>query len=752
MRELLGDRADAEVLYEESGGNPFYLEQLARVAGHATPAGGTSLAGMEVPSTVAAALTEELGLLSTNARLSLEGAAVAGDPFEPELAAAAAQLPEPAVMEAIDELLQLDLLRATDVPRRFRFRHPLVRRAVYEATAAGWRLGAHERCAEALAGRGGSAAARAHHVERSAREGDEAAAAVLREAGEETVRLAPASAAHWFAEALRLLPVTAPGDARVRLFLARAGALTAVGRFADGHSALLEAVALAPDDPQVARACAGAEFLLGRQEDAGARLASALERLADQGSADAVALMIELAGNAFWRTRFDTMQEWAQRAVAAARRLDDRGLVAGAFAVLAIADSIMGEADRAESNRLESSAIVDSLADDELVGHIGAATWLAGGELYLDRYVEADTHAGRALAVARATGRGEHVLILVQILGGVWRQRGKLTQAGELLDGGIESARLLRNTNALVWSLSGRSSTALRQGDVDLALATARESVDLSRDAGGSFHSSEAAADLAAALLETGQPEPAAELLIDSAGGEELTLIAGSPRARYLEVLTRCRLALGQPDDARRSAATATAWATIVRLPMAAAWAERAVAAVDLDDGEVARAAERALASAAAADGLGAPVEAALSRLLAGTALAAAGRSEEATTELQRAAADVRGSRRAPLPGRSGTRASQARPPRPPPHTPRRSQHLRGRRADRAGARDRKARGRPQDQPRDRRRALRQPEDGRDAPAQHLPEGGGLVAGGAGADGGARGPGRGLGNDPYERR
>ena len=75
-------------------------------------------------------------------------------------------------MEALDELLKVDLLRTTDVPRRFRFRHPLVRRAVYEAAAPGWRLGAHERCAEALAARGAPATARAHHVERSAREGD----------------------------------------------------------------------------------------------------------------------------------------------------------------------------------------------------------------------------------------------------------------------------------------------------------------------------------------------------------------------------------------------------------------------------------------------------------------------------------------------------------------------------------------------------------------------------------------------------
>ncbi len=47
---------------------------------------------IEVPPAVAAALSEELALLSAETRLVLEGAAVAGDPFEPELAAAAAAI------------------------------------------------------------------------------------------------------------------------------------------------------------------------------------------------------------------------------------------------------------------------------------------------------------------------------------------------------------------------------------------------------------------------------------------------------------------------------------------------------------------------------------------------------------------------------------------------------------------------------------------------------------------------------------
>jgi ATP/maltotriose-dependent transcriptional regulator MalT len=642
-RELLGGEIDVEALYEESGGNPFYLEQLARSAG-TTPSGESALTDIGVPSGVAASLTEELAALSEEARLVLEGAAVAGDPFEPELAATAAGTSETEAIDAVDELLQLDLVRETDVPRRFRFRHPLVRRAVYEATAGGWRLGAHERCADALAARGATAAARAHHVERSAREGDVAAIAVLREAADESTRLAPASAARWLGDALRLLPRTAPAEERIELLVACAAALTATGRYADSHTDLLEALEIVPTDAhalraRLARACAGVESLLGRQEDAGNRLASALEDLPDRDSSEAVALMTELAINDFFRARYAAMYETAEQAVAAARRLGDPALTATALARLALAVSMKGEPAQAEAHRSEAQALFESLSDDELAGNLDAGARLAGIELYLDRYVEGEAHATRTLAVARATGQGEHFLVLVQVLGGVWRQRGKLAEAGELLDGGIEAARLLGNTHALVWSLSGRSSAALRMGDVELALAAAQESFDLSKDRGGSFHSAEAAADLAAALLEAGQPEHAARLLVDSAGGEELGLIAGSPRARFLEVLARSWLALGAHSEARQAVETAQAWAAAVQLPMAAVWADRAAAAVFLDEGETGRAAELALESAGTADRVGAPVEAALSRLLAGQALAAAGERDAAVAELEHAAA-----------------------------------------------------------------------------------------------------------------
>ena len=90
--ELLGeavDQATASALYEESGGNPFYLEQLVRSLAHERKGDGPdpSPQDLDVPPAVGFALAEEFALLSAGARRALEGAAVVGDPFEPELAA-----------------------------------------------------------------------------------------------------------------------------------------------------------------------------------------------------------------------------------------------------------------------------------------------------------------------------------------------------------------------------------------------------------------------------------------------------------------------------------------------------------------------------------------------------------------------------------------------------------------------------------------------------------------------------------------
>jgi DNA-binding CsgD family transcriptional regulator len=74
---------------------------------------------------------------------------------------------------------------------------------------------------------------------------------------------------------------------------------------------------------------------------------------------------------------------------------------------------------------------------------------------------------------------------------------------------------------------------------------------------------------------------------------------------------------------------------------MARAAADRAAAEVALHRDDPATAAAHALRAVQAADAVGAVVTAALSRGLAGRALAAAGETTHATVELQRAAADL---------------------------------------------------------------------------------------------------------------
>jgi DNA-binding CsgD family transcriptional regulator len=636
--------AEAADLYEQSGGNPFYLQQLARAL-HLRPGGASAAAGLssaiEVPSAVAAALAEELALLSGPTRLLLEGAAAAGDPFEPELAAAAAATSEASAMDAVDELLQLDLIRPTDVPRRFRFRHPLVRRAVYETTPGGWRLGAHERCAAALAARGAAAAARAYHIERSARVGDLAAVAVLREAGEASTRLAPSSAARWFGAALRLLPQTAPSEERATLLLTRAGSLTATGRFAESRADLLDCIEIAPRDRRVGvtTACAAVEHLLGRQQEAHRHLATALAELGDTESAEAVELMIELTVDGSYAGDFDAMRGWAGRATAAAAPLGDRSLLAAALAVRAWAGAFAGDGEQAQAHCDEAAELIDELPDQELTRRLNALAHLATADLYLDRFPAATRHAQRALEIGRATGQGDLFPVVVGMLGASLWIQGRPLEAGELFDGAVEAARLVGNTQSLAWNLFNRSYAALVAGNIDVALTAAEESLELTDDMEPGVLSALSVAVLASALLEAGQAERSVELLATRTGGEDLRLIGGGWRARFLEVLTRALLATGRLADAERAAAAAQACADTVALPSATAMASLAAAALALNVRQPAAAAEQALAAASALGSVAALFDAARARELAGRALAQAGDRDRAARELELAAA-----------------------------------------------------------------------------------------------------------------
>ncbi|HEX8205999.1 MAG TPA: AAA family ATPase [Solirubrobacteraceae bacterium] len=627
------DDARRREIFAESGGNPFYIEQLARAAPAQGPRAPGADVGTGVPPAVASALAQELAGLDRRDHRFLEGAAVAGDPFDPELAGEIAGLGLDDALDALDALLASRLLRPTDVPRRFAFRHPLVRRAVYEASPSGWLLGAHGRAAATLAAQGATASARAHHVEQSAGRGDAEAIALLLSAGLETAGRAPASAARWYEAALRLMPEADRGT-RVETLVGLAGALRHVGDLHGSHERLLEATALLPPEEVTLRvaltsACAVTETFMGRHESAKRRLAGALAELPERRSPEGVAVLLSLAGEYFFTAQIAEMWEVANDALAIARSLSEPALVASAAAVVAHAGFMHGELEPAEAARAEASELLAALSDAELALRLEEVNRLGWAEFYGGLYAASMERLERGIAVSRASGRGEFIPLMTQASGLGAMMLGRLDEAAELHERSLEGARLSGNPYMTCAALITSAQVAWAQGDSEAAVRAAREGVALAKDADSGVIPALCATVQAVLMLEAGESPEAAERVVERAGGWELPLLPTLWQARNQEGKARADIAAGRLDDAEAAAARAEAAAARCSIPISHAHALRARAAVLLARGEPAAAADAALASAASADAAEARIEAAASRMLAGRAVGEAGHRDD---------------------------------------------------------------------------------------------------------------------------
>ena len=630
-------------LYRQSGGNPFYLEELAR-APDPPVAPGPESEQVGVPPAVAAALGQEIHALPEGARRLGWGAAVAGEPFDLDLAAAAAGMDEREALAAIDQLLASNLAGPTDVARRYRFRHPLVRRAVYDGAGEAWRLEAHARAAAALADRPGALAAHAHHVERSARVGDEEAAAVLEQAGHQAAARAPAVAARWFEAALRLLggDGSDPGR-RLALLVPLAGTLAATGRLERALDALVESLALValPDlRVRLIAACAACENLLGRHAAAHARLLAALDALEDPRSAAAAALHAELAADALYDSDFEAMRQWAARAADTARAQSDRGLEALATALLCFAEYNLGNAEASAAARDRAAALIDALPDDQLMLRLDAPYYFGFAAYFCERYELAIRHLRRGINLSRAIGQGQFVIPMMVGLAHALEMRGRLGEAAETADAAVEAARLSGNRQVLGFALVADAWTAAALGDGERARAAGDEAVALLDGLDDSVLTRGTHAHLGVMWADLGEIDRCLTAF-RAVGMPDFPTIEPGRRAWMYAALARVELVRGDR-------AAAAAWAdrseqTVqgLELPLAEAWLLHARAAIALDAGDAEAAAEVALEAAAHGEAVEAPLTAARCRTLAGIALAAAGRRDDGVRELTRAEAEL---------------------------------------------------------------------------------------------------------------
>ena len=497
-RALLGDRTDARII-EEAAGNPFFLTQLAR--------GGTG---------VVEALRSEFDALEPDARRLLDGAAVAGEPFEIDLAAAVAEIDDP--LPALDALVVADLVRPTENPRRFAFRHPLVRRTVYDALGPGRRVAAHGRAAAALRARGAPPSALADHVEHSARPGDEEALTTLIAAGEATQARSPATAAHWYTAALALLP--GGDERRAGLLVAQAAALGGAGRLTEACDVLTEVVAgLEPDAHELrARAVSYIARLhhpLGRQGEARALLERTLAELPERRSRAAVLLELELASDHLLAADFAGIRGHAEAALELA---DDPLLEAAAWASLAHAQQSTGAIAESARAADRAAALVDGLEDHACAPLLETLWWLATAEDVLERWDACERHTERGLRLARAFGVGYVFVALMHAAPIPLAWRGLHARAREAAAAALDAAHLSGSDSSLVYAHTVQCFAHAQAGEANLAVRAGEAAVERGRRLSPGIFVALPHVNLGAALLEAGEPERALAQLAE--GGD----------------------------------------------------------------------------------------------------------------------------------------------------------------------------------------------------------------------------------------
>ncbi|GLW06591.1 hypothetical protein Misp01_17210 [Microtetraspora sp. NBRC 13810] len=538
---LLGPEVSAPLrrrLYEASGGNPFYLEALTRLGDE--PAMDDAADG-ELPPAVWAALQVELSGLCATTLLAAQGAAVAADEFEPGVVGVATEMPVAEVLGALNEMVARDLVRPA-AAGRFRFRHPLVRRAAYGSAAPGWRYGAHARLADHLQRLGAPAIARAHHVERSGRFGDRSAVATLIEAARAVGARAPVSAAHWLEAALQLLP-DAPGAGesemhdRMELLLELARVQSVSGRMAEGRDTARRLLGLLPAGDHVRRAraarlCALMERQLDRPHEARALLLDELRQMPEPQAAAAVPLRMRLVAESLMRVDFraaqavldympDAAPDWApglEMGVAALRPMP-------AYAAGRIGDAVhyVEAADR----------LVTAAPDDHLAEWLDAIAWLCWTQTNMGQYAGALRNFERAIAVARSTGQA---YILTNLLAGqarTYTMLGRLAEARATAEESVEDARLLDSGQQLVFALTQQCLAASWSGEDKAALRAADEAMGAGVG-DGEVWGAMARSARGVALINAGRVKEGAQAVVEACNNFE------SPRLDLGSLLACC--------------------------------------------------------------------------------------------------------------------------------------------------------------------------------------------------------------------
>ena len=519
----------------ETRGNPLALLELPRGMSAAELAGGFALpAAGDLPGHIEAHYRRRVGALpeATQRLMLLAASDSVGDATLVWRAAQTLGIERAAAEPAASELL-------LEIGARVRFRHPLVRSAVYRAAAAADRRAAHGALAAATDPET-DPDRRAWHRAQSASAPDEEVAGELIDSADRARRRGGIAAAAAFLE--RAVVFTPDAGERASRALSAAKVKVTAGDLAAAES-LLAAADVGPLDElgrvQVERMRGQIAFDLRRGRDAPALLLRAARRLEPLDPELARETYLEAVVAAIYAARLATGSDVADVAHAArSAALGPEPLPARQLLLLGLATRLTdGHAAAAPTL---SQALRIYLAEEPRLDWLCVAWDIAAQDLWDDGawFELASTQA----KLARATGTLSLLPYALDYLAGLHIQTGELSVAAgllteaESLDPGIR-AETLPYIPLRLAAWRGQASTALSLVDVMMHGARARgEGAAIT------------AAEHATAILYNGlgQYELALEAAREAARSDD---IAVSSWALYelIEAASRCE----RPDEAR---------------------------------------------------------------------------------------------------------------------------------------------------------------------------------------------------------
>jgi len=357
----------AAAIYDITEGNPFFVQEFSHALideGQIEARDGLwhlrQGAELRVPAGLSGLLRQRVGSLGAPVEAALTAAAVIGREFGFDVLRGVAALPDGELLDAIDTTLPHRLLEETETG--YRFRHALIRHALYDSPSRARRARLHGLAAEAIeavytrrpGGLDPHVEDLAFHYDLSDRR--ERALDHLIQAARKAARVyAFEVAINYYEHALALFDALGLANPAQRFRL-----LEQLGKYYKVLADTPKSVAAferalnvsgeewnppACDRVRIRRLAAMALLTAGQLDEADAHLQKALTELGseDEDALELTNVLYNVAQLHWHRNEYQAAFDVAQRSLAVAERLNDPAAIARAFEMLALACHSLGE-------------------------------------------------------------------------------------------------------------------------------------------------------------------------------------------------------------------------------------------------------------------------------------------------------------------------------------------------------------------------------------------------------------------------